>query len=141
MVTTVILEAEVIRVKSYLRILKGSEDSYMAFRHLKKHMMFHKRSHECRTCGKSFSHPGLLKHHKVSHTGDMPYKCDICKDAFAWAWGLKKHMKTHSEENGDNQPSSSHLLTDRDTKTFKCNICEKHFAMRHYLKRHMQKHS
>lgn len=55
---------------------------------LKKHFL-------CPYCGKSFERVGHLERHKLIHTGEKPYGCDICGRRFNQKSSLKGHLKTH----------------------------------------------
>ncbi|KFM71028.1 Zinc finger protein 16, partial [Stegodyphus mimosarum] len=39
--------------------------------------------HLCDICGKSFRYKEYLKKHIFTHTGEKPYKCNLCSKAFA----------------------------------------------------------
>ena len=43
---------------------------------------------------------GRLQNHIKAHTGDKPYKCDVCGKGFSENGSLQNHNKTHT---GDKQ--------------------------------------
>jgi KRAB domain-containing zinc finger protein len=43
-------------------------------------------------CGKAFSENGNLQMHNKTHTGDKPYKCDICSKLFSKNDILQTHI-------------------------------------------------
>ncbi|CAF98165.1 unnamed protein product, partial [Tetraodon nigroviridis] len=54
----------------------------------------------CEFCGKTFKFQSNLVVHRRSHTGEKPYKCQLCDHACAQASKLKRHMKTHMHKPG-----------------------------------------
>ena len=90
----------------------------------------HKRSHtgerpfKCDVCKSGFFRSDHLTEHKKTHTGKRPFKCDLCKHEFTHSIGLKRHKRTHTGE-----------------RPFKCDVCEKTFNQKHHLKVHKRSHA
>jgi KRAB domain-containing zinc finger protein len=73
---------------------------------------------------KGFIHNGTLQKHIRTHTGDAPYKCDICSKGFIHNGNLQAHIRTHT---GD--------------KPYKCDICGKGFSQNGGLQTHIRTHT
>ena len=54
------------------------------------------RNDTCEFCGKVFKNCSNLTVHRRSHTGEKPYKCELCPYSCAQSSKLTRHMKTHS---------------------------------------------
>eukprot|EP00357_Protocruzia_adherens_P004413 CAMPEP_0115019300 /NCGR_PEP_ID=MMETSP0216-20121206/29356_1 /TAXON_ID=223996 /ORGANISM="Protocruzia adherens, Strain Boccale" /LENGTH=303 /DNA_ID=CAMNT_0002390733 /DNA_START=105 /DNA_END=1017 /DNA_ORIENTATION=+ len=68
---------------------------------LNKHLPTHgTRKHVCEECGKKFSLKQYLKEHKLTHTGERPYKCTYagCTRTFRQRGKLSIHKKEHLNE-------------------------------------------
>jgi len=82
------------------------------------------RNDTCEYCGKVFKNCSNLTVHRRSHTGEKPYKCELCPYSCAQSSKLTRHMKTHGRM-GNN--------------TFKCRFCEMPFSVASTLEKHMRK--
>jgi len=68
------------------------------------------------------SSPGNYKNHKLTHSGEKQFKCNICNKAFHQVYNLTFHMHTHN-----------------DKKPFTCPTCGKGFCRNFDLKKHVRK--
>ncbi|XP_010871186.4 B-cell lymphoma/leukemia 11A [Esox lucius] len=83
-----------------------------------------RRSDTCEFCGKVFKNCSNLTVHRRSHTGERPYRCDLCSYACAQSSKLTRHMKTHGQMGKD---------------VYKCEICHMPFSVYSTLEKHMKK--
>ena len=74
-------------------------------------------------CGLVCHDAGKLRRHYIIHTGEKPYKCDICEKGFGLEYNMKIHRRIHS---GD--------------RPYKCEVCNKSFAQKSNLNLHMNTH-
>lgn len=89
--------------------------------HMKKES---RRNDTCEYCGKVFKNCSNLTVHRRSHTGEKPYKCELCSYACAQSSKLTRHMKTHGRMGKD---------------VYKCRFCEMPFSVPSTLEKHMRK--
>ena len=84
----------------------------------------HKRNDTCKYCGKVFKNTSNLTVHIRSHTGEKPYKCDMCEYSCAQSSKLTRHMKIH-------------VKTGRGV--LRCKICDMPFSVQSTLDKHIRK--
>lgn len=89
--------------------------------HVKKET---RRNDTCEYCGKVFKNCSNLTVHRRSHTGEKPYKCELCSYACAQSSKLTRHMKTHGRLGKD---------------VYRCRFCEMPFSVPSTLEKHMRK--
>lgn len=85
---------------------------------------FHKKSHFCDVCGRTFTAKNHHTRHKKIHTGNKDFVCQECGKAFYRKEHLVGHVRTHSGE-----------------KPYKCEICGKAFSHRQNLVIHKRSHT
>ena len=83
-----------------------------------------KRTDTCEFCGKVFKNCSNLTVHRRSHTGEKPYRCELCSYACAQSSKLTRHMKTHGRIGKE---------------TSYCKYCSMPFSVPSTLDKHMRK--
>jgi len=88
-----------------------------------------KPSHDCDTCGKSYSSKSSLLDHIGVHSRQSLYDCGKCGKAFFTKKGLSGHSHVHA---GEDQRA--------EDKFFVCKVCGLPFVFEHNLLSHMKDH-
>ncbi|EPQ32449.1 uncharacterized protein PFL1_00645 [Pseudozyma flocculosa PF-1] len=106
--------------------------------------------------GRQFSQKQKVLRHIQTHTGDRPFKCELCGRRFSEANTLAQHVRTHTQEKpfvcdhpGCGKAFSVsgsltiHKRTHSGAKPFVCKHpgCDKAFAESSNLTKHMRLHS
>ncbi|XP_014385862.1 PREDICTED: zinc finger protein 557-like [Myotis brandtii] len=89
---------------------------------LSRHNESHTRGNICE-CGKAFSNVFSLRRHKMTHSEEKPFKCDVCGKDFLQRSDLRNHNRRHTGE-----------------KPYKCRECGKAFSRSSYLRQHERIH-
>ena len=104
----------------------------------------------CPDCGQTYRHKYGLKVHRATHTGQLPFKCDICEKAFALKSQLKRHEKRHQGYDCAYENCGYHALTWTSLRkhitvqhrlVHKCDICDKTFSSHYSLLTHEKLHN
>ncbi|XP_038047541.1 B-cell lymphoma/leukemia 11A-like [Patiria miniata] len=98
--------------------------SSLALHKSPKQLAMDRRTGTCEFCGKVFKNCSNLTVHRRSHTGEKPYKCELCPYACAQSSKLTRHMKTHGHG---------------AKEVFKCEVCGMPFSVYSTLEKHMKK--
>ncbi|CAG2103450.1 unnamed protein product [Medioppia subpectinata] len=129
-------------------------------RTIHKWRMHNERAHQCGHPGCHFStgSPFTIKNHRLTHTGDKPFLCELddCGQAFRLEKMLTDHQKRVHWQHFPDLPwiqcshigcewrtKISHDLTihtKSHTKPYKCSQCEKSFGNSDDLRRHRIRH-
>lgn len=107
----------------------------------------------CDTCGAVFKRSIALKNHSRIHSGERPYPCKDCSQAFRTKLSLDLHVKRiHKMERPHECQDcgkkfflqtelDEHATTHTGEKKHICETCGKAFAHRKTLKVHMKRHT
>ena len=65
---------------------------------LRIHQRVHDETNKCQICKKCFGTKQSLERHKLVHTDEKAFECDICKQEFTLKCNHKRHMKRKHPE-------------------------------------------
>ncbi|XP_013870339.1 zinc finger protein OZF [Austrofundulus limnaeus] len=100
--------------------------TYTAKRRLNRHMKTHtgNRDFVCRECGKAFYRKEHLVVHVRTHSGEKPYRCEICGKAFSQSQNVAIHKRSHTGE-----------------KPYHCRLCGRLCVTSSALSQHLRYHT
>ena len=91
----------------------------------------------CPVCGKAFRNESDVRDHFVNHTGEKPYKCDVCQKSFGFRTSLYHHKKrAHVQEieRGETVLDMKQIkykerigIPKENIGIYPCSICDKQF--------------
>ncbi|KFM60213.1 Zinc finger and BTB domain-containing protein 49, partial [Stegodyphus mimosarum] len=80
---------------------------------------FFDRKFQCDRCPYTTNVKGSLQRHMLTHTGNRPHHCPLCRKGFIQKSDLNIHLRRHTGE-----------------KPFRCDLCFKTYSRRSELTKH-----
>ncbi|XP_027200529.1 uncharacterized protein LOC113794607 isoform X1 [Dermatophagoides pteronyssinus] len=123
----------------------GCDSEFVTKRDMVAHINFyHKgiKNYQCSwpNCDASFKDSNRLKHHYYTHTGERPYKCDVCDSSFKQAPHLYKHKRIHAATGIQQQHRQTMMSTRSSSAMYICPEpnCQRKFRTSNDLERHQK---
>lgn len=96
----------------------------------------------CKTCGRPFKKAKWFAAHEAKHEKAVTWRtCGLCDWAFVTKPELTDHMRTHQDEQDENDPPAQQVQPHRAKEKHVCEQCNKGFASGKSLKVHMRIHT
>ncbi|GFV24549.1 zinc finger protein 26 [Trichonephila clavipes] len=92
--------------------------------HIKECLQRKHSANKCDICNKTFDFVSGLKKHIRTHTQEKCFQCTVCDKSFAHAHTLNEHYRTHTNE-----------------KPFVCETCNTSFSTKSTLTKHYRTHT
>ena len=87
-----------------------------------------KPNHICEYCDKEFKKPSALEIHRRVHTGERPFKCNLCDYCATRDSHLQNHIRRHLKEK----------LHECSEPNCNYSTCDKHNLTKHHRTVHLQ---
>lgn len=101
------------RIVRYCCMFDSCGKGYTTKLNLKRHVLLKHSTvsrFNCEICQTSFASKQNLVEHSYLHTGEKPYKCQLCNLAFRYASAFSIHKSQHRKPGNENTKEASREL-------------------------------